>query len=615
MPMSTNSSGKVALNSLPAWKKLLLLACNMIPLGQVSAMGGLCWFLRNSPWAAVLAALGVLYILPPLLCRTALVALPIRRSAVPLGCREFFVWWFTLNLQVLFCRFPFLEELLRIIPGCYSLWLRLWGAKIGKLTYWAAGTAILDRPWLEIGDHVVFGAGVRINAHVFTPDEKGEMVLLLAPVKIGSRVTVGGYSLLVAGAQIAPDQCTRACRILPPFSRLEEGRRVKEGPMKIQAWRLPWRQQWVPHALLDILRGCNISCRACYNTEPPQGKSLEQVRHEFEILRQHRRLDSLSIVGGEPTLHPQLVEIVRLVKAAGVSVELFTNGLRLDPGLLGQLQAAGTDLVFLHIDAQQTRPDLDAAAPRALEKLRAEKAAQVAAAGLEVGLSITAYPDALGEVDEAVEFVLNSPHVDYLVVTLFRDVSAISNLSGCLETGIRGEPAAVEQRGDGLSNEQMAERLFDRFGLLPFAYVGSNLDDHDPRWVSYLIGAAVSAGRRADWAMLRASAAERLFLTLSRWLRGRYPFYVKQDPGRFRLQLLLNSLTGGRLWSNWRLLARSFGNGRTLRAKRLLVQSPAQLDPDGRLRHCRECPDASIRHGRLVPCCIADRILEGTPFR
>lgn len=225
--MSTDSSGKVALNSLPASKKLLLLLCNLIPLAEVAAMGGLCWRLRESPWIGLAAVLGVLYVLPPLASRAVMAALPIRRTVIAVGSREFFVWWFTLNLQMLFCRFAFLEELLRIVPGCYSLWLRLWGAKIGKMTYWAAGTTILDRPWVEIGDRVIFGAGTRLNAHVFAPDGQGEMTLVLAPIKIADRVTVGGYSLLVAGTEIASDQCTRAFLILPPFSRLVDGRRVK----------------------------------------------------------------------------------------------------------------------------------------------------------------------------------------------------------------------------------------------------------------------------------------------------------------------------------------------------------------------------------------------------
>ncbi len=59
-----------------------------------------------------------------------------------------------------------MEEILRLIPGLYSFWLRAWGSRVGKLTYWAPQTVILDRGFLEIGDHVIFGAGVRINPHV-----------------------------------------------------------------------------------------------------------------------------------------------------------------------------------------------------------------------------------------------------------------------------------------------------------------------------------------------------------------------------------------------------------------------------------------------------------------
>jgi hypothetical protein len=152
---------------------------------------------------------------------------PIRRQIIPLGSRDFFVWWFTLNLQMLFCRLHVLEELLRIVPGCYSMWLRLWGAKIGKLTYWAAGVRILDRPFLRIGDHVTFGAGVRLNPHVMMPDAQGQRVLVLAPITIGDQANVGGYSLLVSGGEIAAGECTQACLLLPPFNRVEGGRRRK----------------------------------------------------------------------------------------------------------------------------------------------------------------------------------------------------------------------------------------------------------------------------------------------------------------------------------------------------------------------------------------------------
>ena len=115
-----------------------------------------------------------------------------------------------------------------MIPGVYSLWLRLWGSRIGKLTYWVPQTLILDRGFLDIGDHVVFGAGVRINPHVMENDSAP--VLRLSPVKIGDDCMIGGYSLLTAGTEIAPGEATRAFLISPPFSKWKDGRRNRDSP-------------------------------------------------------------------------------------------------------------------------------------------------------------------------------------------------------------------------------------------------------------------------------------------------------------------------------------------------------------------------------------------------
>ena len=83
---------------------------------------------------------------------------------------------------MIFCRLPMLEEIMRLVPGLYSLWLRLWGARVGRLTYWGAGLRILDRSFLHIGDDVIFGAAVRLNPHVLTRNEQGEMELILAGI-------------------------------------------------------------------------------------------------------------------------------------------------------------------------------------------------------------------------------------------------------------------------------------------------------------------------------------------------------------------------------------------------------------------------------------------------
>ena len=119
-----------------------------------------------------------------------------------------------------------LEETLRLIPGLYSLWLRGWGSRIGKLTYWAPRTVILDRGFLDLGDHVILGAGVRLNPHVIERDP--EPTLRLAPIKIGDGAMIGGYSLLTAGTEIAAGEATRAFLISPPFSRWKNGSRIRD---------------------------------------------------------------------------------------------------------------------------------------------------------------------------------------------------------------------------------------------------------------------------------------------------------------------------------------------------------------------------------------------------
>lgn len=212
----------------PAWKgRWLMLGLNFIPLAQtlVTVM------LLLLPYAALPARLGCawvfLYLAPPMLARILLSAAPISEGRVPLGSKSFFVWWLVFQLQIVFCRLPVLEEVLRLVPGLYSLWLRVWGSRIGRFTYWSPGTLITDRSFLSIGDNVVLGAGVRLNSHVLARAKDGSLQLFLARVTIGDRVMVGGYSLLTAGTEILPGEVTRAFLISPPFSAWKDGKRVR----------------------------------------------------------------------------------------------------------------------------------------------------------------------------------------------------------------------------------------------------------------------------------------------------------------------------------------------------------------------------------------------------
>ena len=208
-------------------QRLAVLFLNYIPFLHTAAVA--CTAIL--PWAAppwrIVAAVLLLYLAPPLVARAILRLWPIREGHIHMPSRDYFAWWALLNLQVVFCRLTFLEELIRLIPGAYSVWLRLWGAHIGAFVYWAAGLRILDRSFLDIGHGVAFGAGVRLNPHVIARDEQGRLELLLATVHIGDGALIGGYGLLTSGTRVEDGEVTRACLLSAPFSHWKGGKRIK----------------------------------------------------------------------------------------------------------------------------------------------------------------------------------------------------------------------------------------------------------------------------------------------------------------------------------------------------------------------------------------------------
>ena len=209
-------------------KRLLMLLLNCLPFLHAFSIALLLGFPWSSLPTRILASLLLLYVAPPLAARLLRAVAPVREGRIPIGNPQFFSWWALFNLQAIFCRFPALEEMLRMVPGLYSVWLRLWGSRIGRFTYWAPGTRILDRSFLRIGDDVMLGASVRINPHVIAKNDRDELELILATVIIGDRAVVGGYSLLTAGTELAADECTRAFLISPPFERWKNGVRLSK---------------------------------------------------------------------------------------------------------------------------------------------------------------------------------------------------------------------------------------------------------------------------------------------------------------------------------------------------------------------------------------------------
>ncbi len=77
-------------------------------------------------------------------------------------------------------------------------------------------------------------------------------------------------------------------------------------------------------------RGCNFRCPYCHNPELvlpekySQEISLDSVM--FFLKRRRGLLDAITISGGEPSIHKDLVDLISKIKHLGYHVKLDTNG-------------------------------------------------------------------------------------------------------------------------------------------------------------------------------------------------------------------------------------------------------------------------------------------------
>ena len=79
-----------------------------------------------------------------------------------------------------------------------------------------------------------------------------------------------------------------------------------------------------------ILTGCNLKCRHCYINPAQHGTAtlpLETIQRWLKIFADLGKPANLVLLGGEPTLHPDLAEAVRTARRLGfASITIDTNG-------------------------------------------------------------------------------------------------------------------------------------------------------------------------------------------------------------------------------------------------------------------------------------------------
>ncbi len=184
-------------------------------------------------------------------------------------------------------------------------------------------------------------------------------------------------------------------------------------------YRLPWNLPDNAISWLEVTKACNMYCEGCYRENDPKGhKPLDEIKHDLEIFKRFRKTDGISLAGGDPLVHPNIVEIVRLVARNGLKPIINTNGFALNRELLQELKKAGAAGFTFHVDSKQHRPHWKGKTEIELNQLRLYFAEMLAEAGeLSCAFNSTIYGDTLPSVADIVEW--GQKHIDIVHVLVF----------------------------------------------------------------------------------------------------------------------------------------------------------------------------------------------------
>ena len=347
----------------------------------------------------------------------------------------------------------------------------------------------------------------------------------------------------------------------------------------------------VPHAVIESNYTCNRRCVLCYNQSREIVKPLEQIRSEVDQALKKRNLETISILGGEPTLHPDLPAIVRYVKSQHVFCQVLTNGIVLfrdeRDGLLNRLAEAGIDRIVLHVDCGQgiDEEEMDFMCATLFRKFEERK--------IFFALSSTLYRENCEGIPP-----------------LMRRYASFRYFDGILATLARPNDEMIGPVPPEFGRPEMAEvdaSIRAGLGVWPSSYIPSSLDDDEIRWLMYLY----YINARTGVTVPLSPRLVRLMRRAYRFAEGRNMFAATTRISRvtsvFLVSAFLECLFSPSRVVHFFRCIRGSGSPGAIRFHSIVLQAVPSFNTSQEcVEICYHCPDATIRNGRLAPVCLAD---------
>lgn len=378
-------------------------------------------------------------------------------------------------------------------------------------------------------------------------------------------------------------------------------------------YRLPWNLTDNSISWLEPTSKCNLYCEGCYRKNEKNGhKSLEEIKKDLDIFTSLRKSDGISIAGGDPLTHPDILDIVAEIKRRNLKPIINTNGLALTKDLLKKLKKAGVFGFTFHIDSKQNRPGWKGKNEIELNELRYHYAKMLADEGnISCAFNSTVYDDTKHFIPEMLKWA--HKNIDIVQVMVFILYRAVNNKDFDYYIGTKKIDMNqlvynedLDSRADLKAPEivEIIRREYPDFD--PCAYLNGSEKPDSFKWL--LTGRLGTKENIYGYLGAKSIEAIQMFNHL---LYNRYLAYASPKDTRRGKSILLLSAFDKKLRKAFRKFYKNpFNIFRKLYYQSVMIIQPVDFLQDGRQNMCDGCPDITVWNGQLVWSCRMEEQLN-----
>jgi len=385
-----------------------------------------------------------------------------------------------------------------------------------------------------------------------------------------------------------------------------------------ELYRFPWNNADNIISWLEPTKKCNIYCEGCYSANNPTShKTLEQIKSDLDVFAKYRNTHTVSIAGGDPLCHPQIVEVVKLVSERGYNPIVNTNGFAMTEPLMRELKAAGMKGLTFHIDSLQQREGWTGKTELELNELRlhfAKMAGRVG--GLSCAFNLTVYEETLKYVPQLLEWA--QKNIDIVQVMVFINFRAglpetkFEYYAGSKKVSMKALVYGDDKgRRTDISSPEVVTEIRKRYPeFQPCGYLSGTEDASAMKWLMTLR----FSGKDRVYGYSGAKFAE-IAQVIPHLFTGKYQGYVSPCTMSWVQWMFLFALVdkGIRkaLWNWLKAVAMNpFRIFSPVYLQSVMIIQPVDVMPDGKQSMCDGCPDMTVHNGRIVWSCRLEEKLK-----